>query len=142
MNNIKEYKIVVPKGYRKIKLKDRDIWVEALRSGKYRQGEGMLAELVNKRYNYCCLGLRLKIQGRLVTSCGLGYDVLDPTRYQPGCYVEENPDYKILGPVGKFPEGVRVDGDLGSEKSLAELNDCGYTFKQIADIIERLYKNA
>jgi deoxycytidine triphosphate deaminase len=143
-NKIKEYKIVVPKGYRKIKLKDRDIWLEALRSGKYRQGCSYLANMENKRYQYCCLGIRLKVQGRLNITGGVGYDTLDIDRYTSGKFIKENPDYPTLGELGEFPLGVSVEQlDIPySYVRLAHLNDCGFTFKQIADIIERLYKNA
>lgn len=36
-------------------------WIEALRSGKYKQGHGQLRDLDNR---YCCLGVLCDVQGR------------------------------------------------------------------------------
>lgn len=38
-------------------------WVEALRSGKYKQGAGYLCLSENGRDKFCCLGVVLDIQG-------------------------------------------------------------------------------
>lgn len=40
-------------------------WVEALRSGKYRQGRGRLVKKKsrNSEYQYCCLGILLLVNG-------------------------------------------------------------------------------
>lgn len=38
-------------------------WVEALRSGKYKQGEGYLSRVDNGAEKFCCLGVVFDIQG-------------------------------------------------------------------------------
>lgn len=107
-------------------------WIEALRSGKYNQTQSRLHD----NDGYCCLGV----------ACDL-YN-----KENPGIlHVEEmklidgfKTRYNGLSTV--LPDQVTVwlglaqcDGDYkesGQRMSLVEKNDNGYTFAQIADIIE------
>lgn len=100
-------------------------WVEALRSGKYTQGKGMLETLDGRN---CCLGILCRI-------AGLEPVVMEGT--------------KLFGSSGTFlPEEIRDKMDLyeingryrTKEVSLAELNDDGISFEEIADIIEKNYE--
>lgn len=94
-------------------------WLEALRSGEYKQGKKhlVIANNNNKNKYYCCLGVAGKI-------CGLGdehmknFDFL--TENFANCGIPE-----IL--IGEFGEAAE----------LAEMNDNGNTFEEIADYIEK-----
>lgn len=103
-------------------------WVEALRSGKYKQGKNVLRSADDC---FCCLGV----------ACDLFVSLEHVVKYREnGAYsykgvLSEVPyevllSLKLRSPLGKI-EGV--DG----EKSLAILNDKLYwNFQEIADFIE------
>lgn len=104
-------------------------WLEALRSGKYKQSQGFL----NTLNGMCCLGVLC--------------DVVDSSKWY------ENPDpYSTLKVYpGNPPEDGSADmmcfppmaitrlADLTNDEmcNLAERNDGGDTFHEIADWIER-----
>lgn len=108
------------------------IWLEALRSGEYKQCQGQL-EVVNDRGSaFCCLGVATLLAEKA------------------GIKVDRDPDSGQL--LGAFlPEAVQhwlgaktYHGDLetryGHSYTLAGLNDSeGLTFPQIADVIEARY---
>jgi hypothetical protein len=102
----------------KVKLpkKIKEKWVAALRSGKYRQGNGSLYshDFNNNRY-YCCLGV-------LGVVCGYKTGTLEHNSF---------PDIHR----NKFPRGFR--GITEINKKLATFNDNGKSFKWIASYIER-----
>jgi hypothetical protein len=86
-------------------------WVEALRSGEYQQGSGMLKYYDDEidEARFCCLGVLCDILG-----------------HEPG--VDQ-----------QYPSGSVLDevGLLGSyAKVLAHFNDKGDSFEQIADYIQ------
>ena len=109
----------------------KEKWLAALRSGEYEQGDGQLC------YNgkFCCLGV-------LNDVLDLGY----PEDY--GYLTGSHPDVRI-----KLKEKYGVDlgwGELALltgepalilpediQSELAHMNDCGRTFDEIADYIER-----
>ena len=97
-------------------------WVDALRSGKYKQGHN---QLYDKETNgYCCLGVLCKINKIKIT------DEVD--------YIEDIRDQKKLSI--KSVSG-RILGDFNCNTSLADLNDSGnYAFDEIADIIQLFYE--
>lgn len=94
-------------------------WVEALRSGKYNQTRSCLKNLDG----HCCLGVLC--------------DVVNPKGWLKGAGHEQGigsmqnlmPDDGVMRSVGVDRKGLR---------RLAEANDIGETFAQIADRIERL----
>lgn len=90
-------------------------WVEALRSGNFQQGKGRLL-MDNK---FCCLGVLCEISGE--------------HWYTQGAYLPE----RIMLETGvQTSHGVIPShGD-----SLVCLNDSGKSFSDIADIIERYWK--
>lgn len=99
----------------------RKLWVEALRSGRYEHATKQL----RNGDAFCCLGVACDISG-LGEWSG-----------------QETPFY--LGDNRMLPSGVRdwlgVSGRLGgyglrNRTYLADLNDDGTTFSEIADIIE------
>jgi hypothetical protein len=105
-----------------MKKADRDRWVEALRSGRYRQTTGVLRSLGGK---FCCLGVAADVL------------IPEPWEHDPartlGYTFEGNDDPHVLLAATRGRIGLkREDHD-----TLAGLNDNrGWSFKQIADWIE------
>lgn len=107
-------------------------WVEALRSGKYTQGEGSLAKRdddFNCKLKHCCLGVLCEVIG---------------ISREP---VEGSNTYVYDGSDEVLPEKVRESLDITEmeQKDLIDLNDgrtnnCGvfeqFNFDEIADWIE------
>lgn len=102
-------------------------WVEALRSGEYKQTKETLKDC----NGYCCLGVLCEISG------------IDR-------FVREDLALRYDGKSGTLSERVKKwagmkDGNgarSGLKKSLADLNDdSNYSFKRIANIIEKEYKD-
>lgn len=99
-------------------------WVEALRSGKYKQGKGRLRD----GDCFCCLGV--------------GCDVYDPSGW--GRDAINGDFYRAPYIVGNLPPEVRqhfgvkrMFGEYGDYGGLAEINDDTMgTFSEIADIID------
>lgn len=100
-------------------------WLRRLRSGEYKQGQDYL----NRNGRFCCLGVLCDIaeeQG-VVTSSLVSY-------YTRG-YGEELRDgslpYEVVAWAGLDHSDPRPGGHR-----LSSMNDSGYTFDQLADIIE------
>ena len=103
--------------------------IRALRSGKYQQGEGQLrtCDTAPTHTRYCCLGVLCKIKGLEELTNG---------------FKSQGIIFNSLPPP-KIAEMKSRDGNLGSSKlwestnqeTLANLNDEGFTFEEIADII-------
>lgn len=120
-------------------------WIKALRSGKYRQAEGQLCEYDHHRhYKHCCLGVACELihgkdffrkQRREFEGGGL-------SRWESECSVDKNIG-QVLGEMERKSIGLRrndgcpTDDNFNILLSLAEYNDEGYSFKEIADIIEK-----
>lgn len=119
----------------------KKIWVDALRSGEYAQGDGRL-------YNgedYCCLGVLCDIHNKM-TKAGIwthntDEDGIDWVVYRDNVYGYDNGEvlpravceWADIDPnpnVGQHPCGQKV------YSTVAELNDYGYTFEDLARIIE------
>ena len=144
----------------------RNLWVEALRSGKYKQGKGRLRD----GDTYCCLGVLCDLVAADNSDAYEWQEIEedDPYWHKQELGDPENP-YKILDHFdndyqefdlptaivsaiglhsenGDFEVPEVIDKDrLGSlEKhmygpdfaSLQVLNDKGWTFAQIADLLE------
>lgn len=118
-------------------------WLEALRSGEYKQGTGALHQVVEETgtHTFCCLG----VLGDVCVKNGLiAKPVADGDQYKY-CGDAGSLDgklFKLSGlydTLGEFTECIQ-GGD-----SLAELNDGDgtkrKTFKQIAKVIESQLKH-
>ncbi|RWL14841.1 MAG: hypothetical protein EOR57_31340 [Mesorhizobium sp.] len=93
---------------------NRKLWVEALRSGRYEQTK---STLVDSR-GYCCLGVACVVAGKQDD------EISDFTNLS---------DFKD---VRKF-FGIRdYDGDFYGGSLVCLNDDAGYTFEQIAEVIE------
>lgn len=105
--------------------------VAALRSGKYKQGQGCL----QSGDRHCCLGVACAVYQEEVGDLVVGVS--------SHSYI---PDKPLIGYDGKmFVLPYKVQewlgwsddcGQLPDDWSLPELNDSGITFEQIADRIE------
>ena len=120
----------------KLPLDIKEKWLEALRSGRYRQGKNCLRNLYDE---YCCIGVLL--------------DVIDPTRWirKENCYSWENEDavlpkslqnqYGLKSTIIIEPLKTQYKDDNYDRCTINDLtcaNDVAcYNFKQIADIIEQ-----
>lgn len=102
-------------------------WVEALRSGRYKQGRGALRM---KDDTYCCLGVLC--------------DLIDPEGWgDVGC-LPETPIYAWSRASEELaydylPEDLRDEVGLDEEdqSNLTCMNDDGTSFGEIADYIEK-----
>lgn len=124
--------------------RNRKAWLEALRSGKFRQTTG---KLKSRNGAYCCLGVLCEVAE--VPKRWNGFD------YTYG--VEDDKDYYAVSdtalptmamewlgvkdgaPHLATPVIVKdKDGDVHRETNLIELNDTyGWSFEQIADAVEK-----
>lgn len=99
-------------------------WLVALRSGEYQQGKYSLKQ-DNK---YCCLGVILELQNELTVD----WDGKFCNFQHSSAISDKSVMYNVLSGFGDF-KGFRID----KKECLAALNDSGYTFNEIADIIEQ-----
>ncbi len=93
-------------------------WVAALRSGKYNQTTGRLKDEIG----YCCLGVLCEISEARADG--------------PGKYIENYTEVGLKSMTGKLDPYYEPNMDT---LSLSKLNDEGYTFNEIADIIQIEY---
>ena len=111
-----------------------DRWVKALRSGDYQQTTSKL----KTSEGYCCLGVLaeicpLEIRGEW-TDYHHGYSTL--VKYDDGDGIESN---VLPERIWKWA-GMRGENPHSGKWSLAEWNDKGSTFAEIADIIEKSWE--
>jgi len=112
-------------------------WVAALRSGEYRQTTGSLVVISGAEdRGFCCLGV-------LTDLCAKNFDL----PLEAVLSIEQGGG--ICPDVEKWAGMVSAFGDLPKmasaeysvrHKSLADLNDYGANFNQIADVIEENWK--
>jgi hypothetical protein len=126
----------------------RTAWIEALRSGKYKQAKGKLRA---RNGAMCCLGVLCEVAGlersydkhRKIYDYDYGGEVNDMVLPEPfasalnmdggGAVIDED-DYEDV----KSTLSDNVAKELGSSGGLTELNDSGVvSFKDIADLLEK-----
>ena len=98
-------------------------WVAALRSGKYAQGKNLLRTATGR---FCCLGV----------ACELAAEAGVIASFTDGGYGIEH-ENKVLPEQVINWLGLRNDAGYYGGNSLAQMNDSGATFDNIADLIER-----
>ena len=104
------------KKYPKLPLRFKTKWIKALRSGKYQQGQYKLYNKENK--TYCFLGVACSISGVADKEFRL-FGMIDGE-------LRKNP---------KIPEVLLGTNTLTNK--LVHFNDSGYSFKRIANWIEK-----
>ena len=95
-------------------------WIDALRSGKYIQGKNRLHTSCPEE-SFCCLGVLCEIVG------------VPKAKTSMFAYAFEDVGFATMLP-SKFLAHVGFTEDIAEE--LAEANDSGKTFLDIADMIE------
>jgi hypothetical protein len=107
-------------------------WLAALRSGEYEQGQG---QLVSEEGHYCCLGVLCDLHSKdmgIAWKGGyngakayyMGEDALLPTAVQEWAGLPDNTG-----------ANMRIDGTEAA-REITALNDDGYTFTQLSELIE------
>lgn len=108
-------------------------WVEALRSGKYKQGRRVLR---NNSDEFCCLGVACDIYD----SSGWIRRELDVFAYSLRASAPMEVKTSSLPELVRQYFGLETpDGDAVDHKhfALIHLNDNGSTFEEIADVLEK-----
>ena len=129
----------------------KKLWIDALLSGEYEQGRGVLCRNnLDGTTEWCCLGVLtdLAIKAGIVMEIKMA-DSDDPSN--PNAVFFDDSHEKL--PV-KVQEWSGIETDLGEysyediniddddiviDQTLAEDNDNGTTFKQLASIIESYF---
>lgn len=121
-------------------------WVAALRSGSYQQGRERLHYVKNSdepEHKFCCLGVLSKISGaeqcRVTSDGAFAYGEERNATFEP---LEARQwlglsDGDTLYIPCSLLDGRDSDPKALLTKPLFELNDSGFTFDQIADLIQR-----
>ena len=110
--------------------KNAQKWVRALRSGKYKQGRGVLHGAGDK---FCCLGVACNLALESGLKLETFTDLAGGTSYDgAGCYL---PD-KVRKWLGLRQNTGAYAKNSKSGSTLAHLNDAGKRFTTIARIIE------
>jgi hypothetical protein len=111
----------------------RSLWIEALRSGDYKQCTGYLQSIREEHgIGYCCLGVACEVY----IKCG--GDLKTEFVHE---YVNYGKDNQLLPRKVKEWLGIKTtDGEFinedGENSRLTDTNDGGATFEEIARIIE------
>lgn len=103
----------------------KKLWIRALRSGKYNQTTGRLKRGTDDLAAYCCLGVlcEIAVSKGVIQVYDATFGTL-PTAVTEWAQVEEDP---LLGVR-------RIDGQ---RPVASRLNDSGYTFREIANRIQK-----
>lgn len=116
--------------------KNREKWIAALRSGKYKQGKGCLFD----GENHCCLAVASEVyaedtgNGKFVLEDG-GYYFVEGNSCSKNYLIASVMDYFGLSTMrGDFK--TNVETEYVYYKNLSSINDNGKTFEEIADVIE------
>jgi hypothetical protein len=115
-------------------------WVAALRSGEYRQSKSQL----RRGDGFCCLGVLCELAAKEGVGQWNGTAFTTDRMHMGGDFV----DFVNHRDVHYLPHGVtgwacvqskdpQVLDDNNGKSHLSELNDNGFTFDQIATIIEK-----
>ncbi len=111
---------------------DKKAWIDALWFGFYRQAKDYLcvegSDVPNNNFSFCCLGVKHRVEG---------YD--NERLLERLCYFGQ--DQSILRSDGNFDDSIwgSVTFDNKIYDKLANLNDAGASFKEIAFVIEHVF---
>lgn len=115
-------------------------WTAALRSGEFQQGRGKLAavEETSDERRYCCLGVLCELAARDgVVTVRDGVDWVSYMDNDGPMQINYLPravaSWAGLSSTNPRIRSINVSGDT---PTLSYLNDSGYTFDQIADVID------
>lgn len=109
-----------------------EAWVEALRSGDYKQGLGMLSNLDEKDIRHCCLGVACEVYNRRKDVLSVRID--DKETALP---------FKVAKWYGLYEDpplnDIAADGEPVQYTATHWNDEMSATFDQIADMIEATY---
>lgn len=111
-------------------------WLEALRSGNYKQCTGKLCNVISTNKSYCCLGVLLDV----AKSKGFDMDITDAPHDYPGDNYCMRFTYKQNSSDGELPNSFREEVGISNvhEQQLIDMNDDDRSsFTEIADYIEK-----
>lgn len=111
-------------------------WVNALRSGEYKQGREVL---MNSAGQCCCLGIacELAVKAGVPLEVEEKYDLMQDVNAR---FYDDKPHYPpppVLKWLGLRDDHGTFGGAAESYDCLALRNDQGESFEQIADLIEK-----
>lgn len=120
-------------------------WTDALRSGEHKQGQGYL----HNSLGYCCMGVLCEKQGRpfqvIRQSYQLSGEMVDVWEFDGDkAYLNhKNPALKVISRAGRLPHEFFLEWVNGSRQihNLADANDTGLAFADIATVIELIWTN-
>lgn len=101
----------------------KKLWLKALRSGKYKQGEQSLRTKYNE---FCCLGVLCDLHAKKFKHRWIGLQYLSNNSFLPRVVI------KWAGLENKNPKIKSKEAE-----NLSNANDNGTSFKRIANIIEK-----
>ena len=106
-------------------------WVEALRSGDYKQTTGVLYD----GKGYCCLGVLCCLMGYKFEKAEGSWSVVGSRKTKDdACKLV--PPWEIVEKVGMASNNGQIYFDTDEYVVLAGMNDEGQSFETIADFIE------
>lgn len=130
-------------------------WIDALRSGKYKQGKTALLRETEEGCVHCCLGVLCEIThtpkfqlngfGKGLFSFGEEEDEATNTGFLPPSVLKKTGMQEASGviPTDKldYVNKIVMQSNLkpAHSYSLSGLNDSGWTFEQIANVIEKCF---
>lgn len=106
-------------------------WIDALWFGFYKQGRNKLCDVdYGNNTSFCCLGVKHRIEG-------------DTNERLFGRLIYFGRDKFVLGSEGNFYESINMRDSVMFEgkdyDKLANLNDNGATFREIAFVIDHVF---
>ena len=114
------------------KQKIRRSWIRALRSGKYKQTDTVLHRTEEGNDYFCCLGVLCEL--------AVKEGIIEPGKTKGENVYYSRKSYQVLPKKVQLWAGLKTNvgdfKDTYSEGSLADLNDGGTPFSEIATIIE------
>lgn len=130
-----------------MKQDTKQLWISALRSDEYKQGKQRLAKFGQGKttgvVRHCCLGVLCEVLPyveRIQTGAQIVYVTTrteeESTTVLPYT-VAEREEFDRVSPWIDYPGKDEFGNSMTFRISLVELNDSGFTFNQIADMIER-----
>lgn len=111
-------------------------WIEALRSGDYKQGINSLRIDRDNKVTYCCLGVLCDLYAQENRKrWKSGADIFYPTLMKEASVLPT----KVMEWAGIVGHTGEFTYKNGHHEDLASLNDRGKSFKQIARVIEKYF---
>lgn len=111
----------------------KTMWLEALRSGKYRQAQGRLQRQTENGIGFCCLGVLCDLEVKRTPSSF--WEQTQSTSEIVYSFKTDPSDYGISGFLD-YATIKRLDMTELFQNKVADMNDAGASFADIADVIE------